>query len=141
MKKDREKKKGKIEEEIKIALEASPNEPISRSSRWVFDTEVSSYMTNNVDLFINIEDITGRVLIANNTLIAVKGRGSILFMVKTLEGSLLLVLINILLVPELGRVNLILWKVIQKVNRGLVLYSSSDNIYVKKGSIIGETII
>jgi len=110
LKKDKEKKKGKVEEEVKVALEAlsNINEPVSRSSRWVFDTEVSSYMTNNADLFINIEDITGRVLIVNNSLIAVKGRGLIPFIVKTLEGSLLLILINILLIPKLDRINLIL---------------------------------
>ena len=57
------------------------------------------------------------------------------------ENSSLLVLSNVLLVPELGHVNLMSWKAMQKVNKNLFLYGTGDDIFVKKGSLSGEIVV
>ena len=62
-------------------------------------------------------------------------------MVKTLDGSSPLVLSNVLLIPKLGYVNLMSWKAMRKVNGGLFLHGSSDNIFVQKGSLTEEIVI
>ena len=46
-----------------------------------------------------------------------------------------------ILVPELGHVNLMSWKAMQKVNKNLFLHNTSDDIFVKKGSLSGEIVV
>ena len=54
-----------------------PPSKATPSTRWIYDTGASSHMTNNLDLFLNIQPYNKRIRYANNTSSLALGIGSI----------------------------------------------------------------
>ena len=104
----------------------------SRSTQWVIDTAASSHMTNNPDLFLNIEHHRGRVVLADQHALEVVGRGTVALQGKLPSGkSHPIVLRNVLYVPTLGQSNLLSWRVIASLGN-FVLDGQGPDLFVRK---------
>ena len=71
--------------------------------RWVIETGTSSYMTKNLDLFINLETVKGTVRLGDDSIIVSCGRETVMILAKTSLGHVASVYLQHLLwVPSFG---------------------------------------
>ena len=83
-----------------------PPSKTTPSARWIYDTGACSHMTNNLDLFLNIEPYHKRVRYANNTSSLALGIGTVAIQGKLPNGNNPVLLQRVLCVPDLGSDNL-----------------------------------
>ena len=113
----------------------------SPSTRWVIDTAASSHMTNNIDLFINIEHHNGRVRLGDDHFIDVSGKSTVELQGKLPTGKPhLIVLRNVLYVPKLGQCNLLSWRAIGSLGN-FFLESSGQDIFIRKEKRDGHIVV
>jgi len=126
----------------KIGKEETP-EPVSTLSsvrtttkifsypRWVIDIGASSHMTNNLDLFINIETVKGTVRLGDDSIIETCGRETFVILAKTSIGHVSSVYLErVLWVPDLGSCSLLSWRAIVSLRKGFSLASSGNDMYI-----------
>jgi len=104
---------------------------ISSYPRWVIDTGTSSHMTNNLDLFINLETVKGTGRLGNGSVIETCSRGTVLILDKTSIGhisSLYLELVH--WVPSVGSCSLLSTRAIVSFETGFSLASSGREMYI-----------
>ena len=81
-------KSGKEEtpEPVSTLFSVRTTTQISSYPQWVFDTGISSHMTNNLNLFINFETVKGTVRLGDDSVIETCGRGTVVILAKTSIG-------------------------------------------------------
>ena len=129
---------------VKIGKEATPA-PVSTLSSvrtttkissyplWVIDTAASSHMTNNLDLFINLETRKGTVRLGDDSVIETCGRGTGVILGKTSICHVSSVYLEpVLWVPSLNSCSLLSWCqcAIVCLGKGFSLASSGKDMYI-----------
>ena len=96
-------------------------------------------MTNNLDLFLNIQPYHKRVCYANNTSSLALGIGTIAIQGKLPNGNTSSILLQrVLYVPDLGSDNLFAWNAI--CGMGFVKVGMGSDIFIRK-EIQGKDIL
>jgi len=88
-------------------------------------------MTNNLDLFINLEIVKGTVRLGYNPIMESSGHGTVMILGQTSVGHVSSVYLErVLRVPSLGSCSLLSWHTSVSVRKGFSLLSSGRDMYV-----------
>jgi hypothetical protein len=72
-----------IEEKVDDVMMMAHNEPNSGSETvWYLDTRVSNHMSGHKNLFVEMEEIVGKVSFGDASKVEVKGKGKVKFIQK-----------------------------------------------------------